>query len=378
MSGMTSVERWYPGTGAGSLAILVALVVCCSPPDPIRIGFVGGISGRVADLGVAGRNGTQLAVELHNQAGGVAGRQLELIVRDDEQNPEVAERVTRELIARGVVAIVGPMTSAMAMRMLPIANEAKVLLVSPTVTTTELSGRDDYFFRAVSSTHETATKNARYQLNSQGPRRMAVAYDLTNQSYTENWLNDFRDTFVQGGGAITQAFGFKSGGDTLFLPIATALLATQPDGVLIVANSVDSALLCQQIRKLDPRIPITIAEWGATERLVELGGKAVEGVTATQLFDRDNNTPAYRVFRQRYRDRFGQEPGFGGTAALDATNVVLDALARRRSGQDLKEVLLAMRRFEGVQQPLDFDDYGDTKRAAFITVVRDGQFVRID
>lgn len=378
MSSTTSVGRWYRGIGAGLLAILVALVVCCSPPDPIRIGFVGGTSGRVADLGVAGRNGAQLAVELRNQAHGVAGRRVELIVRDDEQNPEVVERATRELIAQDVVAIVGPMTSAMAMRMVPIANEAKVLLVSPTVSTTDLSGRDDYFFRVMSSTREHATKNARYQLESPGLRRVAVAYDLANRSYTESWLNDFHDTFVQGGGAVARSFGFKSGGDTLFLPIAGELLATQPDGVLIIANSVDSALLCQQIRKLDPHVPILVAEWGATERLIELGGKAVEGVTAAQLFDRDNITPAYRAFRQRYRDRFGQEPGFGGTAAFDATNVVLEALARRRPGQSLKEAVQATRRFEGVQHPLDFDDYGDARRATFITVVRDGQFFRID
>ncbi|HPE73225.1 MAG TPA: amino acid ABC transporter substrate-binding protein, partial [Candidatus Competibacter sp.] len=62
----------------------------------------------------------------------------------------------------------------------------------------------------------------------------------------------------------------------------------------------------------------------------------------------------------------------------DAANVVMDALAQRRSGQSLKEVVQSVRRFEGVQHSLYFDDYGDMKRETFISVVRDGQFVRVE
>jgi branched-chain amino acid transport system substrate-binding protein len=372
------IEQWQIGVWTRLGAILFGLMIVlggCSKPEPIEIGFVGGTSGRVADLGIAGRNGALLAVELRNQAGGVAGHKVELIMRNDEQNPEVAERVTRELIDRGVAAIVGPMTSVIAARMVPIANETGMLLMSPTVATDDLSHQDDYFFRISSSAREYATKVAIYQRHL---RRVAAAYDLSNQSYTISWLHGFRDTLTKNGGAVIQVLGFKSAGDTLFLPIARDLLATQPDGVLIVANSVDAALLCQQIRKLNAHVPIVIAEWGATEQLIELGGKAVEGVIMTQFFDRDSIVPRYRAFRQRYRDRFDQEPGFAGTAGFDAANVVMDALVQRRSGQSLKEVVQAVRRFEGVQHLVYFDEYGDTKRETFISVVRGGRFVRVE
>ncbi len=373
-----SIELWQVGVWSRLGAILLGLMIVlggCSKPEPIEIGFVGGTSGRVADLGIAGRNGALLAVELRNQAGGVAGRKVELIMRNDEQNPEVAERVTRELIDRGVAAIIGPMTSVIAARMVPIANEAGMLLMSPTVATDDLSHQDDYFFRISSSAREYATKVAIYQRHL---RRVAAACDLSNQSYTVSWLHEFRDTLAKNGGAVIQALGFKSAGDTLFLPIARDLLATQPDEVLIVANAVDTALLCQQIRKLNAHVPIVIAEWGATEQLIELGGKAVEGVIMTQFFDRNSIVPRYRAFRQRYRDRFDQEPGFAGTAGVDAANVVMDALVQRRSGQSLKEVVQAVRRFEGVQHLVYFDEYGDTKRETFISVVRGGRFVRVE
>jgi len=353
----------------------IAVLLGCQPPEPIRIGFVGGTSGRVADLGIAGRDAVLLAVELRNRAGGVAGRQVELLIKDDQQNPDVAQRAVRELIAQGVVAIIGPMTSAMAIAVVPIANDAQVLLMSPTATTDDLTGRDDYFFRANASTLDNASRIARYHVSQHATRRLAVAYDLRNKSYTESWLDGFRAAYVQGGGEMIRALGFESGGETALLRLAQDLLAAPADQVLIVANSMDTALLCQQIRKLDRRAPIITSEWAVTERLIELGGKAVEGVIVAQNFDRNSTEPRYLAFYQAYRDRFHREPGFGGVIAFDAANVVLDALALQQAGRSVKETVLAMRRFEGVQEPIIFDEFGDVKRSLFITVVRDGQFV---
>jgi len=359
------------------ILLLSLLLLSCTDSEPIRIGFVAGTSGRVADLGIAGRNGALLAVELRNQSGGIAGRTIELISKDDKQDPETAERVTRELIAQGVPAIVGPMTSAMAIVMVPLVNKAQVLLISPTVTTDALADQDDYFFRVSSSTRKYAAKSAIYQLETLQTRRIAAVYDLNNRSYAESWLNNFRRVFEQGGGEVIKTLRFKSSEDTTFLQIARDLLATQPDGILIIANSVDSALLCQQIHKLNAAVAIVISEWGATERLLELGGKAVENVTSTQFFDRNSTEPRYQAFRAAYLERFGQEPGFGGVTSFDAANVVLDAFAMQ-SEQSLKETILATRHFQGVQHPLKFDNFGEAQRDIFITIVREGQFVVVE
>ena len=61
-------------------------------------------------------------------------------------------------------------------------------------------------------------------------------------------------------------------------------MADSPDGILIIANPMDSALLCQQIRKANPSIKITLSNWSATGRFTELGGRAVEGVTMPTVF----------------------------------------------------------------------------------------------
>jgi branched-chain amino acid transport system substrate-binding protein len=366
-------------TGVGICLIFCAALVGCKPSEPVKIGFVAGISGRVADLGISGRDAAQLAVEHRNQAGGISGRKVQLIIKDDAQQPDAARQAVRDLVREGVAAIVGPMTSDMGIAAAPVATESGVLLMSPTATTEALSGIDDQFFRVTSTTRSFASRNAIYQLKTGSMRRVAAVYDLGNRSFTENWLKNFRQAFAEGGGEILTTQGFEVSQDTMFLRIARELLAFGPDGVLIVANSMDSALLCRQLRKLDEAIPITLSDWGATERLLELGGKAVEGVSVVQTFDRNSTAPRYQEYRRIYLERYNREPGFSGVNTYDAVNVVMEAVERQKRGQNLKDTLLAIRQFEGLQGLFSFDDFGDVRRPhASMSIVRDGQFVVVE
>jgi branched-chain amino acid transport system substrate-binding protein len=367
-----SVPRWIV-----VLLVSVVLLSACTPSEPIRIGFMGGISGRVADLGIGGRNGATLAIELRNKAGGIGGRTVELIAEDDQQDPDVAKRAVSLLIERQVVAIVGPMTSAMAVATVPLVNSAQLMMISPTVTSNALSGLDDHFFRVIAATTEYAHKSANYSFAKQGLRRVSVAFDMRNQAYTESWLQDFRQAYEAAGGVITEALPFNSSDDTRFSELAGRLLQSQPDGVLILANSVDTALLAQQLRKRDAAVLINTSEWAATERRIELGGKAVEGFVISQFLDRDSQQPSYLAFRKAFLDRFGLEPGFAGLTAFDATNVLLDALVAQTSGKTLKQTILAQRDYAGAQSSIRFDANGDAARATYMTTIRGGAFVRL-
>lgn len=365
------------------LAILLVLVVTtfqgCSSKDPIRVGFVGGTSGRVADLGISGRDAAQLTVEACNRSGGIDGRPVRLIVKDDRQDPATARRAVQELIDAGVVAMIGPMTSDMAVAVTPLLNAARLVTVSPTATTEALSGKDDYFFRVTSTTLDYATKSARYQIDRAGARRIAAVYDRGNRSFCENWLENFEGVFTAAGGALVATINFKSDEPPTFLEIAHKLLTSRPDCVMIIANSMDSALLCHQIRKIDEQMPIMLADWGGTERLLELGGKSVEGVTVVQTFDRNSQAPSYQSFREAYIERYQREPGFPGVHTHDAVQVVLATLRRQKRGEGFKKALLAIEQFDGLQGNFSLDEFGDTKRGyETISVVRNNRFVVLE
>jgi len=366
-----SFTRWF-------LVLSCLLLISCQKAEPVRLGFVGGLTGKAADLGVAGRNGVQLAVEICNASGGVNGRPVELIVRDDEQNPETAKRVIKELIGQDLELIIGPMTSGMAMAIMPQINASKSILLSPTVTTTDLSGKDDNFLRVIAATTDYASKSARYQYEKLGIRTVAVLYDSNNKSYTESWLNDFRRAFEKLGGRIILVKSFPSGRDTLFQPLVKELLAARADSIMIISNAVDSALVCQQLHERAPRQRIAMSEWASTERFTELAGVAAEGVVVSQFLDRNDTSQRFRDFLKAYRERYKQEPGFAGVAGYDAAVVALDAYRIRTRGSDLKNAIIDQKTFQGVQQSLNIDRFGDADRRSYVTAIRGGQYVTVE
>lgn len=355
----------------------LAMLTSCRKPEPILLGFVGGLSGRVADLGVAGRNGVQLAVEQRNAAGGINGQAVELVVRDDEQNPETAKRVVGELIWQGLELIIGPMTSSVAMAVMPQINASNSILLSPTATTVDLGGKDDNFLRVIATTTEYASQNARYLFDKLGVRTVAAIYDTGNRSYSESWLNDFRTAFSALSGKIVLTRTFQSGQDTVFQPLVQDLLSSKADTVLIITNAVDSALICQQIRKLDQHKRIAMSEWASTERFTELAGTASEGVVVAQFLDRNDTSQRYLDFLGAYRARFKQEPGFAGMAGYDAAQVALEAHSIRKKGESLKNVIIGKGNFQGVQQTMTINRFGDADRKTFTTVIRNGQYVTV-
>lgn len=209
------------------LPILLLGIVCsclagCSNNEPIKIGFIGSITGKNADLGVAGRDATLLAAETVNAAGGINGRLVELIVKDDAQNPETTPKLVAELATLKVAAIVGPMGSAIAKAALPAATAAKLVMVSPTSSSNELTGKDDYFFRVMEPNLLFARHQAETCLKL-NIRRVAVIYDIQNKTYTVDIFQAFRDEFTRRGGVITTEVTYDSQTKPAFLPLVQQL-----------------------------------------------------------------------------------------------------------------------------------------------------------
>ena len=156
--------------------------------------------------------------------------------------------------------------------------------------------------------------------------------------------------------------------------VASALLNVPADGVLIIGNAYDTASICKHIRKSDKKINIGTSEWAATEGLTRMGGEAVEGIYATQFIDRNSTLPQYVKFRSDYIKRFGREPGFGGVMAYEATNVVLDVMAKGTSSADMPDKILSIGEFKGLQGKIRFNEAGDADRSSYITTILHGEF----
>ncbi len=370
---LSSVPMWRLG---GAL-LLLALLTACGKPEPLRVGLLAGLSGSVADLGESGRAGAQLAVEEINQAGGVKGRLLELRARDDAQDPAIARSAVAALAGEGVVAIVGPMTSSVAQAVLPATTEAGLVLLSPTASASSLGRQDDALLMLQSTTRYNARQAADYHAR-RGLRRVAALYDTRNRVYTQDWITGYREASVARGVRLVQAVPFTSGQEDSYLQAVRQLHSGEIDGLMFVANAVDTVRLLLLARQNGLRQPALGDTWSATEQLIELGGQAVEGMSSIQLFNRELDTPRYQGFLRAYRARFSTEPGFASVAAYDAVQALAQALRQQEDGETLKQALLKAGPYEGLQERWNFDAYGDVQRQTFVTIVRSGRFVVVN
>ncbi len=363
---------------------LVGLIICltfggCQERSSPKLGFTAALTGRAAGLGTTGRNGFLLAVEQANARGGIHGQPVATLVVDNQMDPETARRVATELVQNGVAAIIGPMTSQMALATVPITNQAAIPLVAPTVSTNQLTGKDDYFFRSYYSNAQAAQLLASRLAGTSTATRMAVIYDIGNRAYTEDWLQMFRQNLESRGGEIVTALPFEMQQDTLFTSLVTDVVSSDPTGILILANALDTALICQQIVKQNTAIPRYATGWSYSDDLLKFGGQAVEGLILIQSADLSSRENHFTAFKEAYEKRFREPLNFPAIHAYDATRMVLAALQRSAAGQDLKAALIGMDDFVGLQGPLTFDAFGDLRDPKiFLARVANGEFIRIE
>lgn len=359
-----------------ALPILLALS-SCTAPEPIRIGLLAGLSDRGSDFGESVRNGVILAVEQQNQLGGINGRKIELLVRDDGQDKNMAANAAQELIAMRPEIIIGPVTSSMAAVVIPLMNEAGQVIISPTVASTDFYGKDDNFFRVNCTTREAAIQHAKV-LYERGARHVGLAFDASNLPFSDTWVKAFSAEFEKHGGRTSGTAGFASAASTSFADVINRLLATQPDALIFVASSLDTARLAQQARRLAPKLPISSSEWAASgEFLAEMGGTAVEGLLMTHAYNRADPRAPFDNFRRAFKSRFQREFGSFSLLAYDTANVVFAAMKQRSPAENLKSALLKYGPYRGVQQEIQFSPEGDATRQVFFSEIRNGGFVQV-
>ena len=221
---------------------LSVLLVLCSwlampsanAQSPILIGDISSMSGPLAIAGVPGRQGTILAVEEINKAGGVLGRQIKLVTRDDKTQPEEAGKLFSELAAQKVLAVIGSTGSGTSKAMNARARELKLpffTIVGYSRFLTEEAGHR-YFFRLI--TNDRVLGHGMAEAMSKQP---AKTYCTIGLDYA--YGRDITKVFMEHLKKLKPSAKLMSGcefwvsfGTTDFTPILTAMLSRRPDAVM--------------------------------------------------------------------------------------------------------------------------------------------------
>lgn len=352
-----------------AVVLTLLLAAGCQRTNDVRIGFLGGLSGSLADLGVSGRNGARLAVDTLNEEGGT---HYELAVADDRQDAGAAREAVAAFARSNTDFVVGPMTSATAVAVVPQADRLKLVMISPTATTDELSGKDDYFFRTGADAPTGARQLARL-LHERGSRSLAVLMDASNRAYSASFGRAAAAQFRALGGRVVSEMTYQSGPAPDYGELARKLAAAAPDAVVLVDSPGEAAIVAQQLRRIDTHVVIALCPWAANVQFVQFGGRAVEGTIALQAVDLDSPRPSMREFARRYRLRFGDEPATPAVQSYEA--VMLGAAALRRGGRaGLRAALATPGRWPALDGEIALDAFGDTSRPLRLTQVRNSRF----
>jgi branched-chain amino acid transport system substrate-binding protein len=327
---------------------------------------------------MSGRNGVTLAVAQMNKTGGIKGQPVVLVIKDDRQDKSVAMAVDRELIQEGAVAIIGHMDSATSLAVLPVINEAKILMISPASASDALTGIDDYFFRVVNSHRSQTDRLAEYAFKTMGMKRMASIMDLSHSEYSGGFSHNFQAEFEYLGGEFIKTVPFTATPAVLDPELAQQVLSASPDGLLVVANGHDTAMICQQLKKLGSRIPVISSSWAMTTDLLHYGGQAVEGVTFCSSYDQNNLSQGYVQFKQEFSNQFGVQPDFPALYAYEACRLLFKALEKVEEVSQLKAALLQQGTYPGLIWDIAINRFGDAHLGQYLTQVIDGQFRAID
>ncbi len=347
----------------------------CRQDSQIHIGLVAQFSGQQADLGIHMRNGVELAVEEINAAGGINGRNLELVVEDDLGTPQGAKEAENKVIDEDVVAIIGHITSDQTLTGYDVAAQRGVLMFSATAATAEMTGINDLFFRTAPSTDSMGHVFASYVYNDREIKKVAIIFDENNRSFTETWANAFSETYTQSGGIITTTEKIFSSNSEDYSKSVAKLKDSSAEAVLIIASPYDTALIAQTISLQNWSPILFTTSWAQGDMLIQTGGKTVEGIELIAFFNVNDTTPELIKFKSDYKEHFGTDPIFTAMQGYETMQLLAKALIKTNgSAKNLGKELVSIQDYVGLTGPVKLDSSGDVVRNLVVQKIIDGKF----
>jgi branched-chain amino acid transport system substrate-binding protein len=357
-------------------AALAALCSCQRSQETIKVGEYACLTGKEASLGSSSHQGTVMAIEDVNSAGGVLGKKLELITEDTQSKPGESGTSVRKLIARDhVVAVLGEVASSRSLEGAPVCQAEKIPMISPGSTNPKVTETGDYIFRVCFIDPFQGPVMAKFALTHLHARRVAI-FSSSTSAYSVGLAKFFRQAFIAGGGEVVAEPKYAEG-DKDFNAQLTAIRAAGVDAIFSPGYYNEGALIVKQARALGITVPIFGGDSWEAQDLINLGGEAMEGAYLCSHYSPENPSPRVQKFVAEYKEKYGgATPDSNASLGYDSVLVLADAI--RRAGttehQALRDAIASTKNFEAVTGTITINERRDASKNAVIIQVRNGRF----
>jgi branched-chain amino acid transport system substrate-binding protein len=351
--------------------------------EPIKLGLQAPITGEYAYEGEGFVKVLELAVEQKNAAGGILGRQIEIVTCDDVGKPDESSKCAQQLVSEGVDAVIGSYSSTCTEPASAIYNEANIFHVTPSSTATRLTTHGyEQFFRACFLDDRQGLFAAKFIKEDLGFDTAAFVHD--NSTYAQGlaeWAKKYYEE-VQGG--TTVFYDAINPEDTDFTPILTKIMETNPGAVYFTGYHPQGGLLLKQSKDLGAEFQWVLGNACNNPEMIEISGKeaAAGAYFTTEPLPKDIPYPEAQAFVEAYKAKYGEDlTSIWWLMVADAFNVVAAAM-EASGGTDTdamaKYLHTEFKDYPGVTGPiLGYDEKGDRLGAVHIAYVitPDGEFV---
>ncbi len=361
--------------GACAALLSLCLAMPAQAADTIKIGVAGAHSGDLASYGVPSLNAAKIVAAKINASGGVLGRQIELVLGDDQCKPELATNVATKLISDKVSVVMGHICSGATKASLALYNEARIISMSPSATTPGLTadGSNPMFLRSIAKDDAQAKLTSAFMINELKVKKVAYLHD--NGDYGKGFADMNREA-LEAAGVQTVLFEAVTPDAVDFSPIVRKLRRANADIVVFGGYQPTASKLLQQMRRDRVKTPVIGPDGLKDVAFIKMAGAAAEGVYCSYPKD-TASLPIYQEARQAHLDMFKVEPGSFYYNAYSAMLALVNAI-KVSGGTDTDKLLEALHT-KPVETPLGdlvFNKSGDAAGLALsIYVVRNGEFV---
>ncbi|MEA2017132.1 MAG: ABC transporter substrate-binding protein [Campylobacterota bacterium] len=356
------------------LVFILSFTGCNDKKDEeIKIGFVAGLSGKYSALGISIRDGFTLAFdEIDNK---IDGKKVKIIQKDDKQDENEAKKIIDNFIKNDIKLVVGNATSSMTAVSVSAVNKQKnMLLISATASSSDFTKKDDNFLRIQVEHSDKRYKTLLDYTTQQGYKNIFFIYDSKNLKYTQGYEEIFQDMFVANG---RNKFVGKVDLNKPYEEIVQSIKSVKNDLILIVGNSVDSANIIQYIRLNKINTKILGTGWAKTMDFITNGGKAVEGVLFSTGYDDKSKDKSFLDFVEKFKIKYGRVPSVFSAQGYELGQILIKNLRNSTDISTLKQRILTIKKYDGLQGDIIFDKYGDIFREYFIMEVKDSKYIKL-
>src|SRR4051812_12217580 len=324
----------------------------------IKVGEFASLTGKEATFGVSSHEGTLMAIEEINAAGGLLGKKLELLTEDTQSKPGEPQTVVNKLIARdGVIAILGEVASSRSLEAGPVCQKNKIPMISPSSTNPKVTQIGDYIFRVCFIDPFQGTVMANFATKTLKAKKVAVFTDVKSD-YSKGLAKYFKEGFTSAGGQIGVELDFN-GGDKDFKAQLTAIKSANPDAVFVPGYYTDVALICIQAKQLGLSVPLFGGDGWESDQLVKIGQDAVEGHYFSTHYAPEVATDKVKNFVAAYQKHYqGKTPDAMAALGYDSAMILADAMKRAGSsdGAKVRDALAATKDFDAVTGKITIND----------------------